>query len=82
MFSSTKTPPRGLTEDAIAAATGLTTAQVLELLETDCQRGMVVRGADGTFRLSEGAERCFGEALRALPDGPFSLGQRPGRRAA
>lgn len=68
--------PPGLNEDAIAEATGLSPAFVLELLETDCERGMVVRTSEGRFRLSDRAERVFGQALRDLPEGPSLVGRR------
>ena len=56
--------------------------QVLELLHSECERGIVVETPEGAFRLSERAEQLFGSALRGLPEGPYRQGRRPGRPAA
>jgi hypothetical protein len=72
---TTQTQQRALSEGAIALATRLSPAQIVEILREDCRRGVAERTPDG-WRLSRDAERRFGPALRALGDEQVELGWR------
>jgi hypothetical protein len=71
----------GKSELDIAEAIGVTPGFVVELLEEDCERGIVVRTVTG-WMLSREAERRFGPALRELGDGPLDLRLPRSRRTA
>jgi uncharacterized protein with von Willebrand factor type A (vWA) domain len=57
---------KGLSVEELAQSARVHPDGLLELLEEDVQRGVLVRHADGSFQLSRFAEEEYGSALRQL----------------